>query len=219
MKRVISLILSVMLMVCVMTGCAKEPTPFGDVDTNVNVDLGDVTIKDDASTNFEKGTLTVNGYTNESIGLKFTAPTDMIMSTQEELDTLIESAGQQILGEDAVAYAQLTTIYDMMAKDIDGNNVMLCAEKVASSVDIDSYLEALQTGLESVGLGYTFGDVTTGTLAGCEYTRLDAEVNNQGVKMTQTYLVRRVGDRMIALSFTCIADGVLEKMMAAFSAI
>ena len=102
---------------------------------------------------YTKGTLMEDGWESEWLGLRFTAPEGMVMSTEEELAATM-GLGQEVLAQDfteqQLAYAEIATVYEMMCSDAMGSNVILMAEKLPIALTAEQYIEVLSEQITSV---------------------------------------------------------------------
>lgn len=166
---------------------------------------------------YTPGTFTSNGYETEFLGFRFTTPDGFVLSDEEELSQMMGMA-LDLMGDDVSEvqkkYAELTTIYELVVADTLGAaNANITLEK--TSVSTDKYIElfkeqATSMTAMSVSLDDTEEKVT---LAGAEYTKLSASVAANGMVLNQEYYLRKVGDRMMALTLTWV-DGYEDEKEA-----
>lgn len=151
------------------------------------------TEKPKKTTVYEKGTFDDTTYKSDFIGVKYTAPSGWTISSQSDLDSLIEE-------EDDVTTYELHT-----QESTTGSNVILAVEKLPySSLSTDFYLSNLKTNFEnSADLDVT--DITeTGTtkIAGEDYETLKIVSNVNNVSLTQYLYVRKVEGYMVVFTLT-----------------
>ncbi len=156
---------------------------------------------------YTKGTLIENGWESEWLGLRFTAPEGMVMSTEEELAATM-GLGQEILAQDfteqQLAYAELATVYEMMCTDAMGSNVILMAEKLPIALSAEQYIEVLSEQITSVtAVQYEVeSDDEVVTLGGIDFNKLACVADYEGVSLCQDYYVTVKDNRAVALAVT-----------------
>lgn len=110
MKKTIALVLSIVLMLGTLTACGKK----------------------EEKVEFSRGTMSGNTYTSTFAGIKFEAPDDWTLASEEELNAMMNVA---LDTTDANAlqkkYLELSTVYDMIAIAPDNTNVMIMYENLA----------------------------------------------------------------------------------------
>lgn len=174
---------------------------------------------------YTKGTLTENGWESEWLGLRFTAPEGMVMSTEEELAETM-GIGQEILAQDfteqQLAYAELATVYEMMCSDAMGSNVILMAEKLPMTLTADQYIEILANQMTSVtAVQYEVkSDDEVVTIGGIEFNKLACAADYEGVSLCQDYYITIKDNRAVALAvtYTDATADVSESILNGFAA-
>lgn len=193
-KRRFSVILLtvVMLMAIVFSGCKKKADK-------------------DSSVEYTKGTVTDTTFESKFLNLKFALPEKFTMVSEEELDSYVQFAAEKMYSDDAktmIDYAKASVVYEVMAKNDLGSSVSIVVENLnGKDVSIEQYIEIAEKQLTSTGLAYTFADSTTKeTVAGNEYTRLDATVEANGASMTQNMYFQKIGERMVLMTYSYTPD-------------
>lgn len=174
---------------------------------------------------YAKGTLTENGWESQWLGLRFTAPEGMVMSTEEELAETM-GIGQEILAQDfteqQLAYAELATVYEMMCSDAMGSNVILMAEKLPMTLTADQYIEILANQMTSVtAVQYEVkSDDEVVTIGGIEFNKLACAADYEGVSLCQDYYITIKDNRAVALAvtYTDATADVSESILNGFAA-
>lgn len=162
------------------------------------------------NTDFKRGTVKDNVYTNEFAGIKFTAPEGCTFAKDDYILSMM-NIGLDVMGNDtAITKAMLeqVAIYDAVCvNQTNGMSIMVEFENLAKEVPdpdkftVDDYIEAIDKQL-SAQTTIKFskkGDTETVTMAGKEFTKLvyTAEIN--GISMEQVYYVRREGKFMLGI--------------------
>lgn len=166
---------------------------------------------EEAASDYVKGLSTETGWESEWIGLRFTAPEGMTMSTEEELNETM-GLGQEILSEEfteqQLAYAELATVYEMMCFDEIGTNVILMAEKLPMTLTAEQYVEILSEQITSV-TAVTYEVVSSDevvTIGGLDFNKLVCVADYDGTALCQDYYVTVIEDRAVALTLTYTDD-------------
>lgn len=173
------------------------------------------------------GTFTDTGYESEYLGYRFTLPEGYVLATDEELKELL-GMSMEVMSEDLTelqkAYAQVTTVFDMMVSSPTGlPNLNVTAEKMnTEGVTPEMVAESLIAQLKSLTTMQCVPseEYTTVEIAGNTYTRLEAVVTSGEVSLLQEYYVRLTDDRLINMTLTYSEDTAAEKdtLMSSFEA-
>ncbi len=167
----------------------------------------------EASGDYMKGTTSESGWESEYLGLRYTAPEGMTMSTDEELNQMM-GLGEDILSEDfselQLEYAKMNSVYEMMSVDELGTtNVVLTSEKLPSSgMDANAYVDAVRQGLSSVSeIQYTISEeVEAVPVGGIDFVKVACNANYSGVSMYQDYYIAIINDRAVSIALTYIDE-------------
>jgi len=177
-----------------------------------------------SSSEYEKGTFTDNSFESEYLDLRFTLPDGFVMATEEDIATMMGLGAEMMdLDSKLVEYANLTTVYEMMATEVaSGTNVIVLAEKLSmSNMTVEQYFTALESQLKAVeSIQYEIdNEITTVEIAGNSYKQLTASTVAYGKPMVQKYMLRKIDDRMIGFIVTDVSESeeVLNTLMAGFS--
>lgn len=198
---------------------AAEDTGAETGDTETETEDAAADAEDTAATEGEyvKGTSTETGFESEWLGLRYTAPEGMVMSTEEELNEVM-GMGQEMLSEDfselQLEYAKMSSVYEMMSKNEAGTtNIIVTVEKLPSSnFSVEDYAEAIKTNLKAVTtIAYTISDdLETVSVGGSDFTKITAQADYSGVNMHQDYYVRVIGDRAVSMALTYVDETASE---------
>lgn len=245
MKKIIALLLSLILVLGLLSGCVTKKVKVvdeNDKKTSSRKDTDDETEKEEeeeeettptkkeeeeqvtppVQTGYVRGISSTTGWKSEYLGLQFKAPSSMIMSTEEEMKELMKLGAEATgidLSDPAVNYALLNVVYEMMAMDTSGNSVMVIAEKPAlSNITIEQYMEAVTSQLENMqDLNYSVSDVDKVDLWNKDFHFFAAARSVNGITMTQYYLCTKVDDRIISIIITDVTGDGFDKIYDAFS--
>ena len=228
MKRILPLSLALVLALSLLTACNKdEPAKTTGADTGTVTTAPSPTPapQNTASpTEYKKGTLTETGFESEYLNLRFSLPETSVMATEADINTMMGLGAEfSGLNQQMIEYANLTTVYEMMATDVvTGSNVIVLVEKLSmSNLTVDQYFSALKTQLQGLGtIAYEVSDdIVTVEVAGQSYQQLTASTSSYGMTMEQTYIIRKVDDRMVGFIFTNTTDtsDAIDTLMAGFT--
>ena len=202
MKKLISMALATVMTATILTGCGGS--------------------KDEVK--YTPGVRTTTDYTSEWLGLTYTLDDQSVMATDEEINALMQIGADMLLegedGEQLLDYAEIAMVFEMMAIRGDGsNNIIIAAEKLMlENMTEDQYIEALKQQIEAMGVSnYTFNDVTSRTINDVEFKELSYVMEMQGTEIKQMYLIKKLGDRMAAITLTYADEEGLNALLAGFS--
>lgn len=179
------------------TAPAEAPTQAPATETPTETD-----IEYDPDT-YVPGVKTDNYWGSEFMGLAFYLPEGFYMADDEYLSQLMQVGMDAVFGEDGeflLDYVNIYCVYEMMAQDTRGNNVIVMAEKNLQNYSVDAYADALTTQLLSIsGIDYTLENRYDVIFAGMEFTCLDLVADYGSAIVYQRYLLQAKGDRIIGL--------------------
>ena len=219
MQRILRLILSMVFTCVILVGCGGTGNHSGD---SASSDGQKQTEKKE----YVPGERTETEYSSEWIGLRYTLNSDMVMATDEELNDMMELGAEALSDKDGknllAEYAKLTTVYEMMAVNVaDQSNIIICAEKLTlSATTEEQYLAAVKKQMEDVYADFTvtYADVTSRELGGMTFSELGYVVDYGGTPLYQTYLVKKMDNRMYGIVLSYSEESVLDTLLAGFSA-
>lgn len=175
---------------------------------------------------YTPGERTETGYTNAALGLQFTLPANMVMASDEEIDALMAAGAEAMYedpetGEQMLDYAQLTTVYEMVAVDVtNGSNVVIICEKLPlEAMTEEQYIEALRAQMAQTTVEADLGEPEPAALGGVDFTALNYTVASNGVETGQTMLVHKQGGRMYAIAISYQLPEQRDAILEAFSAL
>lgn len=171
------------------------------------------------SDTYVKGILTDTTFESEWLNLKFTAPADMVMTTEEELDKLMVLGTEMAYEENSdlmLQYAQAVMVYEMMATGINGGiNVSVSVERLTfQNLTEEQYISAVWSQLQSnPNFSYTSDEMIYELeLAGEKYYLFSVAQETENGPIYQDYCVRKKDNRMILIIFTYV-EAMAEKGM------
>ncbi len=172
---------------------------------------------------YTPGKFTDNGYESEFLGFRYTTPEGYMLSDEDTLKDLMGTT-LDVIGDDMSEiqkkYAEIAVIYEMMVSSDTGTaNANITLEK--TNAKLSTYVDTFKTqASELSGMDVTLEDSEEEvTLAGATYTKLKGSVDMSGITVNQEYYLRKVGDRMMALTVTWYDDDAeRDKILDGFAA-
>lgn len=183
--------------------------------------------KESSKLEYSKGTIDGDTFESEFLNLKFTTPKGYTMFPEEVMNEYVQFTSDIIYkdkDQQVIDYAEAVAVYEMMCAESVTNspNVNIVIENLLGrEISLDDYIEASKQQLLGTGIDYTFGDTTEEVeIAGEKYMVLDCVGNYSGQELLQQMYIRKVGDRMMLLTFTYTEDTVEGKdaLLAGFTA-
>ena len=163
-----------------------------------------------SNSNYKKGTVTESKFTSEWMGIQYTLPNDMTMLTEET----IASGSKDNIQVEMQAYltdAPSTKNIGMLAEDISKD----------TSMDENKYIELTKTQMEKAIPGITFSEQGKRTIAGQEFYELPysytKDVNGTQTTITQTFLCKKIEDRMVCITLTYPDQETIDHLLSGFS--
>lgn len=182
--------------------------------------------KEESEGAYTKGSVDDSGFQSEWLGIRYDAPDGFVMSTEEELEALLQAGGELVYEDEAqtfIDYAKMTTVYEMMTylpqPDGAGNpNLSLVVEKNDMSAGTYGAAVKLQMDAMYADAETEWQDVETVSVAGldCEKYQLAIDFGDQ--KMIQAYYIGSKEGRIICfiLSYTDTMQSEADALMDAF---
>lgn len=216
-SKILLLVLSLVLVLIVLTGCGNNAEKNITEDNTVVENNENLSAKEAIA----RGVIDANNvYTSEFADITFTLPEGLRYADDTEIANMM-NVGADLLTEneeDLTEILEQTALYDMVAKDdYYGTSVMVMFEKATLDVSVDYYLNNVKTGLEAVTVyDYEVSDeITTETVGGKEYKVLTATVPAYG--LTQKYYVEKKDGYFIDILVTYYDSYVdLDTLLANF---
>lgn len=176
---------------------------------------------------YVKGAITDDGWVSEYWNLRYTAPEDIFMLSEEGLDAVMGISKDKIsenYTEQQQKYLEMTTLYEMMSSSSAGDvNVVVTVEKLMmKGMTAESYTKAavFQLRLMKDPVMEILDDSNTTEIAGETYNVINAATEQNGVQWHQDYYIRVVGDRAIGIliSYTDATGDKAAEILDSFSA-
>ena len=176
---------------------------------------------------YAPGTRTDTAYTSEWLGLTYTLSENMVMASDDEINSMMQTGAETLYedsaeGQKMLDYANISTVYEMLAVDMaNGGNVVVVAEKLAlSGTTEEQYIAALKQQFSGLNVSTAFNDPTTRDVCGITFKELSYTMKtDDGTSTNQTALIKKVGDRMACIMLTYSDETVLNALLTGFSAL
>ena len=238
MRKGIALYLSALLLAALLSGCsqpaaseaaatpapspASTATPTPEPATPTPAPTPAPT--EEPAEEYQPGERTDTDYTSTTLGLHFALPETMVMASDDEINQMMQVTTDMLYedpdtGEMILDYSQLNTVYEMMAIDVtNGSNVIVMSEKLPlAAMTVDQYIAAMEQQLSQTTMSIDFGDPEPYTLGSTEFTCLSYSVEANGARMNQLMLLKKVDDRMYAITISYPDTVELAPLLACFS--
>ena len=199
MKKVLSILLCLTMVIGIFAACSSSGS----------------------SAKYVPGKAEGSIFTSEWIGIQYTKSDDMIYATDEELEEMLDISADALYedekpGEQLIDYAKASSVIEMMASSIYGDNVLLMTEKLPfQNITMEQYIESFQKQMD--GQGTTFDGQTSKTFAGKEFTQLDYSMDISGISLYQTYYLYKQENRMVAIIVTYFDEATREDILDGFA--
>jgi len=245
MKKLLALLLSILMLLGMLSGCVsdryddeedetgkssskkktedEEEKEDEETETTPTKKEEEEEVAPPVQTGYVRGTNNAYGWKSEYLGLQFKPASNMIMSTEEELESMMSITSEMLkdngYGEQVVDYTMVNTVYEMMALDTSRNNVNVGVEKLTlSNITAEQYAALAVNTLESATqIDYEVDEPYELELWGKDFWVVEATGNISGTTVAQYCLIAKVGDRMLLITFTDMTGDSLEAFLNCFS--
>lgn len=217
MKKKIAIMLVVLTTVCVqVTGCGQDKKSEDNKKTESIQKKEDRTEtkkeektekkKEEKITDVKRGTIADGVYKNETFGVSFAVPANMIVYTDEQIAQSL-NLGTDFLTEktsysaEDMEKAMQGAMYDaiLLFSDNSSNVSVIYEDMDKSQTNEEQYLQAVANSLKSMeGMGYQTEEPTVQKIGETEFAVMTAKTD----QFAQKYFLHRVGDYMIEFIFT-----------------
>ena len=172
-------------------------------------------LAEETAKKIERGTISGNTYTNESIGITFEKPSDWIFASDDEIAKMMgESFDATDLDDAEKALVEATVVIDMVAAS-GSNSVVVGMQNIekfkAEAENETEYLEKNKAEFEASG--YDCGEIGNITLCGKNYKCLEISSEDYNQKL----YVRIDGDIAIIIVVTAYYYSDIAEIEAMFS--
>ena len=203
MKRVISLVLCILLLVTVFAGCNTNSEP------SITVPA------------YERGTVTGNSWSSQWLDLSCMLDAGFVFYTEEQINDLMQITAEHIMvdsnGKSVVDYSKIDAVYEMYAQHSGGKNVIvMCENNAKLKLTESAYIAAMKLQVAQTGLDYTFSEMKETTVGGLKMYRVDSVAHLYGAKVYQSYFLKVYGDRMVSIILSSPIEADIDLMLGYF---
>lgn len=195
--------------------------------SGADVKTPDITADGEKVNEYARGTITDNLYVSDWSGIQIDIPEKMYCLTDSEMNEVLNLGLDILIDSEAVQnYAKKTTVYEFYAMDMaNGEFMFMTVEKLPySSFSVEDYAGALKRQFDSLATdsGMTVEyleecvDVNYG---GVEASQFDAVVSVSGVEMRQSYILKKIDDRMITICASTMREDGIADIFSGISAL
>lgn len=244
MKKLISTLIAVILIFSV-SACKPEPAKEdndkikGSLSSNTQQEDNDIQ-NDDAESNYNDKQSNDNSgdsseqntggqvFTSTFGDFRLTAPDESWeFANEKELQELANAVDSYAVTDEEkqnIEAAKQRTVYDTLLRHRDSTaNIIIMYENLSMSqglanADAMQYAEVIASQLNDIG-NYTVDSPLTVSFIGKPYVRMDATSIQQDGTLTQTYLIRKIDEYILAICLTpSNLNGItVDSMMSMFS--
>ncbi len=227
-----AVLLALMMSLCSLASCGdskkssksdKNSSSVTESDENKNTDSDD---DGESAEGFKRGSVSGKTYTSEFGGIKFTAPSEWVYSTDEQILSMMNIA-LDVTGNDNELTKQLleqAVIYDAQAMNVTtGENVIIMYENLRKeginpdTITAEGYLDIVKSQLENMsGVTYSdFSDYEKVRLGNKEFLRfkLTSTYGTLNYSCSQIQYVRKTGDFIMAI---IVSSGAEKRDMTVY---
>ena len=244
MKKLISIVTAVILIFSV-SACKPEPAKEdndkikGSLSSNTQQEDNDIQ-NDDAESNYNDKQSNDNSgdsseqntggqvFTSTFGDFRLTAPDESWeFANEKELQELANAVDSYAVTDEEkqnIEAAKQRTVYDTLLRHRDSTaNIIMMYENLSMSQDLANadamqYAEVIASQLNDIG-NYTVDSPLTVSFIGKPFVRMDATSIQQDGTLTQTYLIRKIDEYILAICLTpSNLNGItVDSMMSMFS--
>ncbi len=178
---------------------------------------------------YHQGTITKTGWESKFIGLRYTNPEGMTMSTKEEVDEINKLEGGTpfiVFDPNELGQAKITTVLEMGSNaDDQSASVLVCVERLLDEkgeideLDVRQFIESYESQIaRNFFVNYTLiSDDKTVKIGNEDYTLVSYMMGyNNDFAYMDSY-VRIVGDRAIMITINYGKERVRDNILDAFT--
>ncbi len=229
--RIPAALLALLLLVALAAGCTQPPVESDPTAAPAAEPTAAPTAEPtqeptpEPDQNYTSGTRTETSYESVWLGLSYTLPSDMVMATDDEINTLMNIGADMLIedeatGQQMIDYSKVTVVYEMMAVSIDGtSNVQVLAEvPMLANITAGQYVSLLETQLPALLEGVELLGNSTMEFCGKTYNTMDYAVDvGDGLLVYGRHLVIKLGDRMGSIILSSSDASRLDSLLEGFA--
>ena len=207
MKKLLAIILSVVFVLCLATGCSAKPSE--NVKTDAKLTMG-----------------TVNGttYENEFIGIGCKVDDGWTFASEDDLKALIDITIDKFDEKYQEQLEAAAIVYAMQVTDAStGNNININLEKLTglnknmtASKYVDSSLGQMSTALESAGFSNLQIQKTEVEIDGTKHAAIAINADFSGVKIYEKVVCIKCDDYMANITLATVSSDTTDELLSKF---
>ncbi len=207
MKKLLAIILSVVFVLCLATGCSAKPSE--NVKTDAKLTMG-----------------TVNGttYENEFIGIGCKVDDGWTFASEDDLKALIDITIDNFDEKYQEQLEAAAIVYAMQVTDAStGNNININLEKLTglnknmtASKYVDSSLGQMSTALESAGFSNLQIQKTEVEIDGTKHAAIAINADFSGVKIYEKVVCIKCDDYMANITLATVSSDTTDELLSKF---
>ncbi len=173
------------------------------------------------NTQFTTGVRSPEEYASEWLGLRYTLSEEMVMMDDAYINTVLQTAAAEY-GEvfiEGMDYRDLTLMFEFLAVNVlNSDNVSITVEKMYDSEITEAvYAETVKSTYASLYDEVSFFEDSKRTVANIDFYEISLLGTVAGTTFYQMQLYKRIDDRMVSATITCLDQGALDDLLAGFS--
>ena len=169
--------------------------------------------KEEKASGYVKGTFNEGVYINEWADVKYTVSEGMNVLSEEDTYMLMGLTKAEIEGKEQVDPSKLDIVYELYGSSSDGSMVVINTFKNIDTAAKIAEMKSEFDGKANDLLKPSYGEETTVTYGGVEFTRLDVTASAPDFVMYQTYLFKNVEEHLFCVSVAAFSEEQIEGML------
>lgn len=171
--------------------------------------------KEETDVGYTKGEVVQNVYESNWAGVEYAIPEGLNVLTEEDTYMLMGMTKEDI--EKGVDVSELDNVYELYGSSADGSMVIINTFKNIDTVTKIADMKNEFDGKANDILKPSYGDETTVTYGGVEFTRFDVTAAAPDFVMYQTYLLKDVDEHVFCISAAAFTEERVEELLGGIS--
>lgn len=216
MKKLLAIILSVLLVLCLATGCSAKND--SDKNGSSNSQSSDSMVK------LTMGTVNGTTYENEFIGIGCKVDDGWTFASEDDLKALIDITIDKFDEKYQEQLEAAAIVYAMQVTDAStGNNININLEKLTglnktmtASKYVDSSLGQMSTALETAGFSNLQIQKTEVEIDGTKHAAIAINADFSGVKIYEKVVCIKCDDYMANITLATVSSDTTDELLSKF---
>lgn len=222
MKKLLAIIISALLVLCLVTGCSKT-------DDNVDLDNKDNSSSQSSETDktdakLTLGTVSGTTYENEFMGIGCKLEDGWTFASEDDLKALINITIDKFDEDYQEQLEAATILYAMQATDsATGNNININLEKLSglnktltASKYVDSAMSQMSSALESAGFSNLEIQKTEVEIDGTKHPAIAISADVSGIKIYEKVVCIKCGDYIANITLATVSSDTTDELLSKF---